>query len=495
MRRISPEHSWPLHDSEASRELERLAQAGLPPHTLMQRAGLACARLARAWVPHGRRVWIACGPGNNGGDGFEAAGHLQRLGWTPHLTWTGAAHSPADAQASRERALALGLQIQEQPPAQFDLALDALLGLGGDVSPARAGTALMRDWLERMHGSGSPVLALDLPTGLHADTGVSSFTAAGGPRCTLSLLSLKPGLFTGQGREQAGEIWFDPLGVDASLVAPTARLLGADLAGTAPKMQAGHAGHKGSFGDVLVVGGQQLNGGTSMAGAALLAARAALRHGAGRVYVALLGEPDLRVDPVQPELMFRPVASLQALQAHQVAVVGCGGGAAMAQVLPDLLRQDARMVLDADALNAVAAHAPLRRSLARRGRSGPGTVLTPHPLEAARLLGCEASQVQADRLRAAQALAQEFQCVVVLKGSGSVMAAPGQLTVINATGNALLATAGTGDVLAGMLGSAMAQGLSPWAAAQQAVHAHGALADDWASRSPARPLIASDLLG
>jgi hydroxyethylthiazole kinase-like uncharacterized protein yjeF len=493
MRRIHPERSWFLHDTASSRELERLAQAELAPHTLMRRAGLAAARLAQALVPHGKQVWIACGPGNNGGDGFEAGCQLHQRGWSVHLSWTGATHSPADALASRQRALDAGLQVGQEPPAEFDLAIDALLGLGGELSAERPASALMLDWLERMHGSGRPVLALDLPTGLHADTGLASFTARGGPRHTLSLLTLKPGLLTGQGRDLAGDIWWDPLGVEISRVRPTARLLGADEAGAAPKVRAGHIGHKGLFGDVLVVGGEQLQE-ASMAGAALLAARAALRHGAGRVYVALLGQPDLRVDLEQPELMFRPASALRQLPAQQVIVVGCGGGQAVQQILPGLLRQEQRMVLDADALNAVAADAPLRRSLTRRGRAELGTVLTPHPLEAARLLSCSADQVQADRLRAAQTLAQEFACVVALKGSGTVIAAPGQLPVINATGNARLATAGTGDVLAGMVGSAMAQGLTPWAATLQAVHEHGARADDWARRCPERALTASQLM-
>jgi hydroxyethylthiazole kinase-like uncharacterized protein yjeF len=151
-------------------------------------------------------------------------------------------------------------------------------------------------------------------------------------------------------------------------------------------------------------------------------------------------------------------------------------------------------VLDADALNAVAADAELRHSLAQRGRTGLGSVLTPHPLEAARLLGSTAAQVQADRLQAAQTLAEELACVVVLKGSGTVVASPGRTTVVNATGNALLASAGTGDVLAGMVGSAMAQGLAPWDAALQAVHEHGARADVWVEQHPGRTLTASDLL-
>lgn len=494
MRRITPDCSWPLFNTAASIAVERIAQAGLPAHTLMQRAGLALAKLARAIAPHGRRVWIACGPGNNGGDGFEAATHLHRLGWQVHLSWTGATHSPPDAQWARQRARAAGVVLHTDAPAEFDLAIDALLGLGADLSPHRTSSAVMQAWLQRMHASTAPVLAVDLPTGLQADTGVALTSPGQAPRHTLSLLTLKPGLFTGAGREHAGHIWLDALGVQPEL-SPSAWLLGADRAGRSPKALAGHSGHKGRFGDVLVVGGQQVqSAGISMAGAAVLAARAALHHGAGRVYVVLLGQPDVRVDLVQPELMFSSASSLSQLTDTQVAVVGCGGGQAVAAMLPGLLAQGMGLVLDADALNAVAADSQLRRSLAQRGRSGVACVLTPHPLEAARLLGCTTAQVQADRLQAAQRLADELACVVVLKGSGSVLTSPGRTPLVNATGNALLASAGTGDVLAGMVGSAMAQGLAPWQAAQQAVHEHGARADDWARQHPGRILTASDLL-
>jgi hydroxyethylthiazole kinase-like uncharacterized protein yjeF len=494
MRRITPDRSWPLFNTTASMAVERQAQASLPAHTLMQRAGLAVAKLARALAPHGRRVWIACGPGNNGGDGFEAATHLHRLGWQTHLTWTGAEHSPPDAQWARQRALAAGLVLHTDPPAEFDVCIDALLGLGADLSAQRPSSAVMREWLHRMHASAAPVLAVDLPTGLQADTGVALASPGQAPRHTLSLLSLKPGLFTGDGREHAGQVWFDDLGVQPEL-SPSAWLLGADVAGRSPKTLARHSGHKGRFGDVLVVGGQQVHDeGTSMAGAAVLAARAALHHGAGRVYVVLLGQPDVRVDLVQPELMFRSAASLSQLAKTQVAVVGCGGGQAVAALLPSLLVQGMGLVLDADALNAVAADRQLRHSLTQRGRTGQESVLTPHPLEAARLLGSTAAQVQADRLLAAQTLADELACVVVLKGSGTVVASPGRTPVVNATGNALLASAGTGDVLAGMVGSAMAQGLAPWEAALQAVHEHGARADAWVEQHPGRTLTASELL-
>jgi hydroxyethylthiazole kinase-like uncharacterized protein yjeF len=484
MRRISSAHSEPLHCVAATRELERLAAAALPPHTLMQRAGLSVARLALALAPHARHIWIACGPGNNGGDGFEAAMHLHRWGKTVTLTWTGLpsgnAGQPPDAQASRERALAAGVPMAAQPPADFDFCIDALLGIGGTLDPARAGTQLMLEWLARMQTGGAPRLAVDVPTGLDADTGAfSAGLAAASNVFTLSLLTLKPGLFTASGRDRAGQVWFDGLGTahaQAGAPAPDAWLLGADRARQAARQATAHASHKGSFGDVAVLGGES-TARSHMAGAALLAARAALHSGAGRVYVALLGSPALAVDPQQPELMFRAPEALDLAQ--QVLVCGCGGGDAVRAVLPRVLSAAPRLVLDADALNAIAADTQLQTQLSARHHRGYSTVLTPHPLEAARLAGTSAKEVQADRLACARQLAERFQCVVVLKGSGTVIAAPGQASAINSSGNALLATAGTGDVLAGMLGAGMAGGLEAFEAACSAVFAHGRIADEW----------------
>ena len=494
MHRITAETSWPLHGLAASRQLEQLTQAALPPHTLMQRAGLSIARLARALAPHGRHVWVACGPGNNGGDGFEAAGHLHDAGWQVSLTWLAGAQEPADAQAARLRAMQAGLGIQTAPPDRYDLAIDALLGLGGQLSDERPGTAMLLRWLTHMNQGRQPVLAVDLPSGLNGDTGQGGVPRPRGlGRHTLSLLTLKPGLLTAQGRDQAGQVWFDTLGADLQALPADAELLGVDQLPGWHKLSGPHDSHKGSYGDVMVVGGVQSTGqGTHMMGAALLAARAALRSGAGRVYVSLLGQADLHSDPVQPELMFRPLASLSAMPDSLCIVCGCGAGDAAAAALPSVLAGDHPLVLDADALNALAAEPPLGRQLRRRRLKQ--TVLTPHPLEAARLLGCTAADIQADRLRAAQTLADDWGCTVVLKGSGSVIAAPGQRPRINPTGNALLATAGTGDVLAGMIGAALAAGLDPWSAARTAVHRHGALADAWAQRHPHVPLCASDLL-
>ena len=308
---------------------------------------------------------------------------------------------------------------------------------------------------------------------------------------TLSLLTLKPGLFTFKGRDRAGEVWFDDLTVDVpNTELPSAWLLGANSAAATQRL---HSAHKGSFGDVAVLGGES-TASSHMAGAALLAASAALHAGAGRVFVAMLGGSALSVDPYQPELMFRSPDALD-LRA-QVVVCGCGGGQAVKTVLPKVLSTATRLVLDADALNAIANDTQLQTLLkarAARAEQGYATVLTPHPLEAARLLQTTTADIQCDRLKAAAQLVTLYQAVVVLKGSGSVIAAPGQVSRINSSGNALLATAGTGDVLAGIVGAYLANGLDAFDATCSAVFRHGQNADDWPQKYPGEALTASRL--
>jgi len=214
-----------------------------------------------------------------------------------------------------------------------------------------------------------------------------------------------------------------------------------------------------------------------MTGAALLAASAALHAGAGRVYVGLLDSHALQVKGRQLELMFRAVNELDF--SHTTLVCGCGGGVAINAYLPTLLSSPSPVVIDADAINSISKDTTLQDLLALRATRAQSTVLTPHPLEAARLLGCGAADIQHDRIKAAQALSQKFACTMVLKGSGTVIAAPGKALMINLTGNARLATAGTGDVLAGMIGAYLAGGASAHAAACHAVYRHGQLADDW----------------
>ena len=467
MQRIVPGPAWPWHDVVAIRRIEQRAAAALPPHTLMQRAGLAVARLTLALAPHARTIWIACGPGNNGGDGFEAALHLQQWGKEPVVTWLGEeAKAPADASASLQRARAAGVRFASQPPASWDFAIDALLGLGASRAPAGA----LLSQIQALNAGAAQVLAVDLPSGLDADTGRAETCVQAAH--TLSLLALKPGLFTGQGRDAAGQVWFDALDVATDDEAPCAMLCAAPT--TTQRL---HASHKGSYGDVAVIGGAP-----GMAGAALLAARAALHHGAGRVYAALLDAGAQTVDAGQPDLMLRPWDQLKLSEMH--VACGCGGGDAVRTVLPKVLSTARTLVLDADALNAIAGDVQLQSLLQARGRRQAATVLTPHPLEAARLLGMKTAEVQADRLQAARELAQRFGCVALLKGSGTVIASAQGGVRVNPTGNARLAIAGTGDVLAGWVAARLAGGESALDAASNAAYLHGLAADQWPEGVP-----------
>lgn len=472
MRRVIPDQAWPLFDVAATRRLEQAAAAALPPHALMQRAGLAVARLGLAIAPHARTVWIACGPGNNGGDGFEAALHLKQWGKEPVVTWLGnAARTPDDARASSQRAREAGVAFAIEPPASSDLVIDALLGIGARRAPEGA----VLEHIRQMNERAGPRLAVDLPTGLDADTGAAAEAVRA--THTLSLLTLKPGLFTAEGRDACGEVWFDDLQVAADGAPATA-----SLSPPPPASVRLHASHKGRYGDVAVIGGAP-----GMAGAALLAARAALHHGAGRVFVGLLDPAAPALDAQQPDLMVRRWDALDV--ARMAVACGCGGGDAVRAVLPRMMRAQA-LVLDADALNAVARDPQLHAGLQSRGRRAAETVLTPHPLEAARLLVTDTVSVQQDRLQAARELAARFGAVVVLKGSGTVIASPRGELRINPTGNARLAIAGTGDVLAGMVAARLAQGEDAFTAATGAVYLHGLAADRW---PPGAPLTASAL--
>ncbi len=476
----APDWRIPVMRTEGIRTLEIQRQA-LSPQPLMTRAGCAAARLALAIAPHARHIWIAAGPGNNGGDGLEAAAHLHRMGMSVHVSLLGEPHKlPPDARAAWERAKAAGvsispnlLQSSEGWPQRMgaqDLCIDALLGIGARRAPSEA----MQHWIALMNASAACVLALDLPTGLNADSGQpwgEETNMAVRADHTLTFLAAKPGLFMGQGRDLAGCIWLEPLSDDPTSYQPQAWLNPPGISHTKT-----HASHKGSHGDVAVVGGESLQlRGMGMRGAAMLAAQAALHAGAGRVMVCSPGDEAPASQP--PDLMHRRFEQLD-LTALTV-VAGCGGGQAIAPWLPLVLQRSARLVLDADGLNHAAQDPLLAQWLKARQQNDQATVLTPHPLEAARLLGVSTQTVQGDRLAAATALSAQFQCTVALKGSGTVLASPGQTSRINTTGNGRLATGGTGDVLAGLVGARLAQGLSAWDAACSAVWQHGHTADQW----------------
>jgi hydroxyethylthiazole kinase-like uncharacterized protein yjeF len=435
----------------------------------MQRAGAAAAQwIARRW-PLARRVVIACGPGNNGGDGYVCATELRRLGRAVDCI----ALAPAATDGARAAARAwqqaggavLDPELTDDAFAAAELIVDALFGIG--LSRPLDGSAAR--WAAQMRGAAAPVVALDVPSGLDADTGAWVGGVVGvQAAATISFLAAKPGLFTADGADAAGAVLLDPLGV-ASTQAPDGTLSDPDsfAALCAPRLR---NTHKGRFGDVQVIGGA-----AGMVGAALIAARAALRLGAGRVYVRLLdrtvdGRVDL--DPVTPELMFRAPPA----DAPAVTVIGCGlgDGSEARTALGQALQAAQPCVLDADALNLIAVEPD---GIARVCAAPALRVLTPHPLEAARLLGLGAQQVQRDRIGACCSLARAAGAWVVLKGAGTVIASPDAAWWINSTGSPALATAGSGDALAGMLGALLAQGFDAQSAVLGAVWLHGRAAE------------------
>jgi hydroxyethylthiazole kinase-like uncharacterized protein yjeF len=488
------------------RALERAAAAQLAPGTLMQRAGAAAAHAALALLPppgttserallqaegvaHTQGlaraagtadVLVLAGPGNNGGDALEVAANLADAGvpvTIVHLAATGAV-APETAHAlARARASSAVFTAAIPAGVCWALVVDGLFGIG----LARALDGPARGLVEQVNGLPCPLLALDVPSGLDADTGAVVGTDAAGKdggagkpaiavraTHTITFIGDKPGLHTNEGRDHAGLVEVAQLGLDAATFAP-ARLHLNEVACFAHELRRRlQNSHKGSYGNVAVIGGAP-----GMSGAPLLAARTALHGGAGRVY-ALFVDDALPCDSGQPELMCRAADGYDLANATLVIGPGLGDSAAAHALLARAIASDSALLADADALNLLATDTALGQALSQRAGSA---LLTPHPLEAARLLGVPVAEVQADRVASARRLAARFNAVVVLKGSGTVIAAPNGEAVINTTGNAALATAGTGDVLSGLCGALLAQRWPLWEAALAGVWLHGTAAD------------------
>jgi hydroxyethylthiazole kinase-like uncharacterized protein yjeF len=462
----------PLYTVAQIRAIEQAAAATLEPGTLMQRAGQAAAAVALALLAGqaNRSVLLLAGPGNNGGDALEAAANLAHVSAGVDVT---VIHIPGQVPVSDETAQALARAQASQvrfidalPTGDPGLLIDGLFGIG----LARPLDGNARALVEAVNALRWQVLALDVPSGLDADTGhvVGEYGVAMRATHTLTFIGDKPGLHTGDGRDYAGVVQVDPLAIDPALFpSATAGLSEPALFASQLKPRANNS-HKGSFGDVAIIGGAH-----GMAGAPMLSARGALFTGAGRVLVASL-DPGPAFDSVQPETMFRDAAGYPVDSGTLVIGPGMGGSKDAMRVLAGALAGDAALVLDADALNLVAASVDLQQRLTARAGA---TLLTPHPLEAARLLAVTSAEIQRDRLAAARAIAARFGAIVVLKGSGSVIASPDGTAVINTTGNPGLATAGSGDILAGICGSLLAQKWPAREAMLGAVWIHGAAAD------------------
>jgi ADP-dependent NAD(P)H-hydrate dehydratase / NAD(P)H-hydrate epimerase len=495
---MSHDHHDLQHSLYATSEIRAIEAAYTKTHakksriSLMQKAGAAVAKLAQTLVKKkkGASILVLAGPGNNGGDAWVAAAALKKSGQRITVLALGE-HKFADAAAKTAHAAFVrskGIVSKEFPKdAKFDLIIDGLFGIG----LVRAPSGAFANAIARVNSlraiSATPVLAIDIPSGLAADRGVALGEAIVADH-TITFLGFKPGLFTSQGKDCAGEVHLEMLGVPA---APSnGSLLLADNVRALIRARKQHS-HKGTYGNVAIVGGAE-----GMVGAAVLAARAALFMGPGKVFLGIAAKDIPAFDPLNPEVMIRKADELIADEDLTAIAIGMGLGtdksaprlvaAALARKLP--------MVLDADALNLMAATPAFANSLTTyRQNSSTGAasrqktpekplqclslVLTPHPGEAARLLNVTVAQIEEDRVTSALAVARRFNAVVVLKGAGTIIAHADGRYFINTSGNPGMASGGMGDALSGMIAAFLAQGMDALDAARLAVYLHGAGAD------------------
>lgn len=475
-----------LYRADQTRAIDRHAidVLGIPAHTLMKRAGEAAwSELRRRW-PKARRIGVACGAGNNGGDGYVLARLARAEGCAVHVFASAPPRAPEATRAAADWEASGGTTLGADAPLPggVDVWVDALLGTGLDRPPGGEVAALV----DAINASGRPVLSMDVPSGVDADRG-SAPGAAVRASVTVSFITAKQGLLTGAGRMLSGDRMLASLGVPAAAFEgqPASALgyrqsaLGRWLAPRRPDA------HKGDHGRVLCIGGDH-----GFGGAIRLCAEAALRCGSGLVSVATRPAHVAAVLAARPELMVRGIDDqdelAQVLRTASVLALGPGlGRGDWAQGLwRTALASGTPCVLDADGLNLLSAG----------GHALPArTVMTPHPGEAARLLECTVSEVERDRFGAARTLAVRFGAVVVLKGPGSVVAVEGQPCAVIDAGNPGMAVAGMGDVLTGVIAGLLAQGLDPWEAAVCGTLLH-ACAGDQAARDGQRGLLALDLM-
>jgi hydroxyethylthiazole kinase-like uncharacterized protein yjeF len=464
----------PVFLASEIREFEQAVLSQPAPPPLMARAGLAVAAFARELLgDRGKRVLLLAGPGNNGGDAFVAARQLKQWWVDVTVVFAGQeAKLPADAKAALADWRAAGGALRESIPAKGDwhLIVDGLFGIGLE-RPLQGKHAEMVNW---SNACGIPILAIDIPSGLHADSG-RVLGCAMRARHTLTFIGLKPGLLTLDGPDYAGEVRLDSVGVelpDSNL--PHGWRIESSLIATLLPVRPRNS-HKGTFGNVGLIGGAP-----GMVGAALLAGRAALKLGAGRVFSGLFADSP-SVDLVQPELMLRPAQDVLKMADLDCIAIGPGlGNSQPAQhALAAALSHEATLVLDADALNILAAQPKLQKLLAARTNA---SILTPHPAEAARLLATSTEKIQHDRVASARALSTRFNAAVVLKGNGSICALKNGDWYVNSSGNPGMASAGMGDVLTGIIAAFVAQGVDPGQALLAGVHLHGLAADDLVAR-------------
>lgn len=483
-----------LYTAAQTRELDRTAitEQGIPGFDLMSRAGRVAFEVLRENWPGVRSIEIYCGGGNNGGDGYIIASLAKRAGLAVHVVQLSPAEKlTGDAKTAYEQAIADGVSMaafRDSAVVAADLVVDAMLGTGlsGDVR----GDYLRA--IEIINATGLPVLAVDIPSGLCADTGRKLGTVLRA-EATVTFIGMKQGLLTAQGSHYCGDLYFGGLAVPDAVyekVPPNAEAMSPEWIASqfAPRPR---DAHKGLFGHVLVIGGD-----LGMGGAVAMAAEAAGRCGAGLVSVITRPEHVPAILARRPECMVLGCDEGSnidfAIEKASVIVAGPGIGRGRwgAFLLEQVLSSQLPVVLDADGLNYLAALAEQSPETARRGN----WVLTPHPGEAARLLGTDSVSIQQDRFNMVGQLAERFNATALLKGAGTLIKSRNTLPRISTRGNPGMATGGMGDVLSGVIGALIAQGYSLHDAASIGAWIHGAAADRAVAGKGERGLLATDLM-
>ncbi|PCJ30415.1 MAG: bifunctional ADP-dependent NAD(P)H-hydrate dehydratase/NAD(P)H-hydrate epimerase [Gammaproteobacteria bacterium] len=476
-----------LYTAQQTRELDLLVteQHNVSTAKLMARAGSAgLASIKNQW-PEAERLLIVCGTGNNGGDGFELARQAVEDNYRVVVFQVGNDKMSNETTAARDALLASSTQIQtfEDSLPSTDVIVDALLGTGIN----REVTGIYKAAIEAINkNKRAPVLSLDIPSGLHADTG-SAMSIAVNATISLSFIGLNKGLFSGEGPNFSGTVCFDSLKVPSALYKqfpPIARRVSLENDGAllAPRER---TGHKGLYGHLLIVGGDH-----GMPGAARVAAEAGGRVGAGLISIGTREVHSPILNQARPELMCYGVEDPNDLtplidRANALTVgPGLGQGEWGEALLEKAIESQLPMVVDADALNM----------LSRKSHRNDNWILTPHPGEAARLLNCSSAEIQADRFKAVKEIQKRYGGVAVLKGSGTLIYNGAEPTRLSTWGNPGMGSGGMGDVLAGVIGGLLAQGFPLMDAACVGVTLHGMAGDKAAEQDGERGMLAMDLI-
>jgi NAD(P)H-hydrate epimerase len=476
-----------LYTAEQTRELDRIVieQHNISTAKLMARAGTAALASIKNHWPQAERLLIVCGTGNNGGDGYELARQALDKGYRVVVYQVG--HDPMgnETSAAKEAFLATGNEVhtfEEKLPAT-DVIVDALLGTG--VNREVEGIyKLAIDEINKSHRT--PILSLDIPSGLHPNKGVPMPVAVQATVC-LSFMGLNKGLFNGDGPNYTGTVCFDSLQIPSALykeLKPIARRVSLEFDAEllAPRSR---TGHKGLYGHLLIIGGDY-----GMSGAARVAAEAGARVGAGLTSIATRSEHGPILNIARPELMCYGVETPEDLaplveRANSLTVgPGLGQGEWGEMLFQEAIASNLPMVVDADALNLISKN-PIRHD---------NWILTPHPGEAARLLDCTSAEIQSDRFNAVRELQKRYGGVAVLKGSGTLIHDGSELTRLSTWGNPGMGSGGMGDVLAGVIGGLLAQGFPLMDAACVGVTLHGMAGDKAAEKDGERGMLAMDLV-